>query len=186
MTDKQTAILDATLNLIAERGFHDTPMSLIAKQAGVSAGIIYHYFENKEALIQELYRTVKIALAQALMQHITAEMPLREQFRTMMRNMLRYCVAHPKAAVFIQQFTNSPFFAPHLESETHQYYLALLEAFERAKHEQIIKDIPEHVFYAFTLDVAASLAQKHVAGLLTLDDALIEQVIDISWDAIRR
>jgi AcrR family transcriptional regulator len=58
-SDKETAILEATLDLIAERGFHNTPMSQIAKQSGVSAGIIYHYFDNKEALIYELYRDIK-------------------------------------------------------------------------------------------------------------------------------
>jgi len=38
ISDKRTAILDATLALISERGFHNTPMSLIAKTAGVSTG----------------------------------------------------------------------------------------------------------------------------------------------------
>ena len=49
-SDKRTAILEATLNLISERGFHDTPMSLIAKASGASTGIIYHYFASKEEL----------------------------------------------------------------------------------------------------------------------------------------
>ncbi len=40
MSDKRDAILKATLNLVSENGFHGTPMSKIAKEAGVSAGII--------------------------------------------------------------------------------------------------------------------------------------------------
>ena len=46
-TDKRADIMDVALNLIAERGFHDSPMSLIAREAGVAAGTIYLYFESK-------------------------------------------------------------------------------------------------------------------------------------------
>lgn len=38
--DKRQAILEATLRLISENGFHGTAMSKVAKEAGVSAGII--------------------------------------------------------------------------------------------------------------------------------------------------
>jgi AcrR family transcriptional regulator len=59
VSNKQEAILAATLRLVSERGFHDAPMSLIAKEAGVSAGIIYHYFDNKEDLIHALFTQAK-------------------------------------------------------------------------------------------------------------------------------
>ncbi|MEM7737790.1 MAG: TetR/AcrR family transcriptional regulator [Deinococcota bacterium] len=53
-TNKRTAIYAAALNLFATRGFSNTPVSLIAKQAGVSQGLMYRYFESKEALLQEI------------------------------------------------------------------------------------------------------------------------------------
>ena len=52
--DKRRAILDATLRLVSKNGFHGTAMSKLAREAGVSAGIIYHYFEGKDHLIDEL------------------------------------------------------------------------------------------------------------------------------------
>jgi TetR/AcrR family transcriptional regulator, repressor of fatR-cypB operon len=39
LKDKREAILQAMLELVAERGFHDAPMSLVAKRANTSAGI---------------------------------------------------------------------------------------------------------------------------------------------------
>ena len=59
VTDKKQAIFDATLRLISENGFHGTAMSKVAKEANVSTGIIYHYFESKDDLIAELYRHAK-------------------------------------------------------------------------------------------------------------------------------
>ena len=49
--DKRQAILTATMELIAEHGFHGAPALMIAKRADVATGSIYTYFENKDALI---------------------------------------------------------------------------------------------------------------------------------------
>ena len=59
MTTKRTAILEATLELISEQGFHGTAMSMIADKAGVGAGTIYRYFDSKEDLITQLYLEIK-------------------------------------------------------------------------------------------------------------------------------
>jgi len=48
--DKRDDIVQAALELIAENGFHGAPMAMIADRAGVGAGTIYRYFENKDLL----------------------------------------------------------------------------------------------------------------------------------------
>jgi AcrR family transcriptional regulator len=58
-TDKRQAILDTALLLFTERGFHGTPTSLIAKEAGVATGTLFHYFKTKEELIETLYLDIK-------------------------------------------------------------------------------------------------------------------------------
>jgi len=62
------SILQAMLQLVAERGFHDAPMSLVAKRAGTSAGIIYHYFPSKDELIRALYLHVKAKMGRFLIE----------------------------------------------------------------------------------------------------------------------
>lgn len=44
-------ILGAALNCFIERGFHAASMAEIAAHAGMSPGLIYRYFENKNAVI---------------------------------------------------------------------------------------------------------------------------------------
>src|SRR5258708_5499587 len=65
--DKREVILQTALALLATNGFQHTPMSLIVKHSGASAGIIYHYFTSKDELIQALYRRVKAELGQAIL-----------------------------------------------------------------------------------------------------------------------
>ena len=44
-------VLDAAQSCFVDYGFHGAGMAKIAKRAGMSVGHIYHYFENKEAII---------------------------------------------------------------------------------------------------------------------------------------
>jgi AcrR family transcriptional regulator len=43
LTDKKKAILAAALALFTERGFHGTPTSLIAQDAGVATGQLFPF-----------------------------------------------------------------------------------------------------------------------------------------------
>jgi AcrR family transcriptional regulator len=184
--DKRSAILAATLDLISENGFHGTPMSLVAKNAGVSTGIIYHYFDSKDVLIDELFKAVKYEFAQAIAVNYDAGLPLREQFRLIYTNAIEYYIRHPKETVFMEQFVKSPFYDPAIEAEVLGYHVPLMQFLTRARHEQVVKDLPEMVLYTLTLEAASSLAQKHAAGIIDLTGDLIDRVMDACWDAIKR
>lgn len=49
--EKKSIILNSALELFANEGYQSTSISKIAKKAGISKGLIYNYFESKEALI---------------------------------------------------------------------------------------------------------------------------------------
>ena len=53
-TDRRTQILDAALASFAKRGFHQASMHDISAEAGISVGLIYRYFENKDAVISAM------------------------------------------------------------------------------------------------------------------------------------
>jgi TetR/AcrR family transcriptional repressor of uid operon len=52
--DRRTQILEAALVCFAKRGFHQASMHDISGEAGISVGLIYRYFENKEAVISAM------------------------------------------------------------------------------------------------------------------------------------
>ena len=53
-TDRRQQILQAAMICFAKRGFHQASMHDISEQAGISVGLIYRYFENKEAVISAM------------------------------------------------------------------------------------------------------------------------------------
>jgi AcrR family transcriptional regulator len=53
--DKRRNILDAAIRVFARQGFHSTRVSDIADEAGVAYGLVYHYFDSKEEVLNELF-----------------------------------------------------------------------------------------------------------------------------------
>jgi AcrR family transcriptional regulator len=184
--DKRTAILEATLRLISENGFHGTAMSKVAKEAGVSAGIIYHYFDSKDDLIDDLYKMVKRKSAHALLENYDQSQPLTAQIRQIWENTFKYYLRNPREAIFLEQYITSPYYRTEIEAEVSHYFAPIATCFERAHQEMIIKDLPQPVIATLTLDVASSLAQKQAAGFIDLTNELVEQIIDALWEAIRQ
>lgn len=54
MTEKQEKILQAALLLFAKEGYNATSTNKVAKAAGVSEGLIFRHFGNKEGLLQAI------------------------------------------------------------------------------------------------------------------------------------
>ena len=49
--DRRAQILEAAIVCFAKRGFHQASMHDISAEAGISVGLLYRYFANKEAVI---------------------------------------------------------------------------------------------------------------------------------------
>jgi len=61
--EKRTLIMDSALEHFAKEGYHATTITHIAKHAGISKGLMYNYFESKEALLRAIIeRSVKEVL----------------------------------------------------------------------------------------------------------------------------
>lgn len=65
---RRQQLIDATIEVVAEVGLNSATISLIAKKAGMSSGIISHYFGGKQALIEATVRYLlsRLKLEQSL------------------------------------------------------------------------------------------------------------------------
>ncbi len=53
--DERRLILDAAVRVFARRGFHHCRVSDVADEAGVAYGLVYHYFDSKEEILNTLF-----------------------------------------------------------------------------------------------------------------------------------
>jgi AcrR family transcriptional regulator len=187
VSDKRAAILETTLDLIAKRGFHNTPMSMIAKESGVSTGIIYHYFAGKEELIYELYKEIKYKMIRAVLEGYSEQAPYYDRFRLWWHQLIRYYLNHPKEARFLEQFENSPYYDPKLQ-EIFADELApfITSFFVQGIQEGVLKNIQLEISAEMSFGVALSLAKQHIRGAIKLDDEMIDAAANASWDALKK
>ncbi len=186
--DKRTAILNATLDLVAERGFHNAPVSQVAKRSGVSAGIIYHYFENKDDLIHALYKHIKQQYGHALMQDSPHLLPWPDHLVKLWHNAYSYYVTNSRETAFIEQYENSPYYegwevSGVLEDENMQ---ALMKMIQQDFSRGYIIEVPFDVLYELTLGVAVGLAKREISGTLQTTDQLLDLVAQACVRAVAK
>ena len=77
--DKRRAILDAAIVVFARQGFHACRVSDIAREAGVAYGLVYHYFDSKDQMLNELFSERWALLVEASQEIRASDLPPREK-----------------------------------------------------------------------------------------------------------
>lgn len=174
--ERPRKILDATLELVSEHGLTGLSIAKIAARANASPGIIYHYFEGKDALIHTLYGLVLERYAQGLGEAVY-ELPALERLKRLWHHTFRFYTDHPEETVFLEQYKNSAYYAQR-DRALDAPLARLVGAVEADIAGGALKDLPLGVIQAMTLEVAVSLAKAQVAGTLRLDEKTLETVAD--------
>ncbi len=99
-------ILDAALQIFAEKGFDATSVREIAGSVGVNHGLIRHHFTNKEELWKEAVAFLFERMEAELAIEPGSEDHLSEfdRLKNGIRRYVRYCARHPEhARIMVQQ-----------------------------------------------------------------------------------
>jgi TetR/AcrR family transcriptional regulator, repressor of fatR-cypB operon len=188
--EKREAILQAALLLFAERGFHNTPMSLIVKQSGASAGTIYLHFADKDDLIHTLYRHVKGIFYRAMVVGHGPDLPHNVAFRLMWLNTYHFYVTHHIEAQFLDHYENSPYYRPELPVGEKVEEEANLPALSRLMVDDagqaVTKDLPVDALFELSMGVAVRLAKNRRAGMPALNERELEAIVDACYQAVMR
>lgn len=183
--DKRQVILDATLELVAERGLNATPVSAIVKASGVSTGIIYHYFADKDDVMNALYADIKQRFGQMALAGVDLDAPWDEGMRRVWHNTYHFYVAHPKETLFLEQYENSPYYHNWHENESSSELSRAMQAIEDQIAAGTVKSLPFDVIGVLTIGVAQMLAKRHIVGTLSLDEADLDVIARACVDSIR-
>ena len=188
-SDKRREVMQAALELIAERGFHGAPIAEIAEKAGVAAGTIYRYFDSKDVLITELHRELEDEIMAVLQEGYPAGRSLRERFLYLNRELLRYFITNPLHFRYMEQYFNSPYgITMHRDRllGKSEHPDILKEIFEEGISQNILKKLPVVVLFSLAFGPMIILMRDHILGFITLDDPLIRKITEASWDAIKK
>jgi TetR/AcrR family transcriptional regulator, fatty acid metabolism regulator protein len=79
--DKRRVILDAAVRVFARQGFHTCRVSDIADEAGVAYGLVYHYFQSKDEVLDTLFLERWGIMLEAIREIDSQRIPARDKLR---------------------------------------------------------------------------------------------------------
>lgn len=155
--EKPDKILAAALKLFVAYGFHGTPTSKIAVEAGVSNGTLFHYFKTKDELVVSLYTSIKEELNAYLSNKIGEGVSFKEKFRRLFIHSQEWATAHKDAYYFIQQFH----FSPHRDLVPAEVVLKQ----SRMHTEMLQAGVQACIFKPLPVDMIATMAASQINGI---------------------
>ena len=183
--DKRSALVDATIALVNNNGFHAAPMSKIAKMANVSPATIYLYFENKQDLVNRVYLEVKEKYTEYAFETYTAQMDIQQGFELIWHRIANFKLKQTKEALFLAQCDNTPMIDEPSRNEGIKHLQPLLDLWERGKHQGIIKPISPYLLYAYTINPISFLMVMQQRGVFQMEENQIKEAYRAAWDSIR-
>jgi TetR/AcrR family fatty acid metabolism transcriptional regulator len=119
--ERRRQILQAAVRTFADRGYHATRVSDIAKEAGVAYGLVYHYYESKETLLEAIFRETWGAMLATVSSVEQLDEPAPEQVRKVTEIVLRSWKRDPDLVrVLVREVTRSA----QVQDETEEIDLA--------------------------------------------------------------
>ncbi|OLR92985.1 TetR/AcrR family transcriptional regulator [Actinokineospora bangkokensis] len=127
MPEVRDRVVRAAVTLFARKGFEATTVREVVAEAGVTKGALYHYFDSKEDLLVEVYRTMQTAQRRRMEAIADSDLDLPTRLHTIIADVVETTIADlDEAVVFFQSF--------HLLDPTHQN---LVRAERRAYHDRV-------------------------------------------------
>ena len=169
-TESKRKILETALRLFGEKGFASTSISMIAKEAGISKGLMYNYFDSKDELLQAVLSDIVTHMEQPYL-----EMMAIENSHEMLRKMIDFTVEFMKSHKEFNVLMTSL----GLQKESHPFIKQIVENKTKSWvpiYQKRLQDIGVEDPETELLILAAAMDGMAVQYLTTEDDTHLENV----------
>lgn len=182
---RRAALLQAALQVFAERGYSGTSIKDIARASGSASGLLYHYFDSKEGLANAVYRDAKARMAHSIGHDFPRTGPWRQRFATLWARTLRFAQDEPATFQFLELHHH----AHYLDAESHQAsQLAAsgaLDFFRHGQSEGAFKEGPPDILLGIFMGALIGLLKGQAEGWLTLSPEGLAFAERATWEALR-
>lgn len=187
LLDKKKSIIQSALYLIQEHGFHGCPISMVAKNAGVAAGTIYTYFENKDDLIIGIYEHVVEEIKKYVSERDDLSLPFKERFYNYWKNLTNFYEINPSIHGFYDQFLNSPYNSDDLQSNPNVWHEFANAFFEDGIQQGDIKQLNPVVLSILVNTNVNSIVRikQNFKKKLEKNNMELNEISHLIWDGIK-
>ena len=151
--ERRGAIMSAAVRVIASEGL-GAATATIAKEAGVSNGSLFTYFETKADLLNQLFVELKTESAAAALDGLPTESDIRNQMRHMWSNWLRWAASSPEKRRALAHLGVSDDITPESRQAAHQAMAGAAKLLDRSRENGALRDAPLRFVVALTSAMA--------------------------------
>jgi TetR/AcrR family fatty acid metabolism transcriptional regulator len=107
--ERYKTILRAAISVFADKGYHGCRISDVAREAGVAYGLVYHYFKDKEQLLQSVFEVGWGGFVARVREVAESDLSLEEKVYRVVRVAFEAYRVDPKAVkVIILEIARNP------------------------------------------------------------------------------
>lgn len=187
-TDRREAIIAAAMRVFAEKGFSQASNKDIADAAGITPGLIYHYFESKRALLKAIFEAHSPQRILHLLPENASEIPPEQLLRWLAHQLLeivedeRYLRL---ARIYLAEVNHNPDMAA-LGSGAMQELVGFLQSYLTAKMEsgELRQADPAFMIQLFGGSLMALMMRRQMmrdpVALKYSHEEIVENLVNLS------
>lgn len=135
---KREAIVMAAINNFAKKGFYETKVSDIAKEADIADGTVYLYFQNKDDLFIKVFEEMVLSHLNTIKEEVEKETNALKKLYKLFEMHIELFTSNPSfVKFFVQEMRQSPiFYSKYPDFKPLLHYLDYLESLIKEAIEQ--------------------------------------------------
>jgi AcrR family transcriptional regulator len=184
--NKREKILSTARKLFSMNGFYGTATARVAKESGVSNGLLFHYFPTKDDLIRSVYFEIKDKIFAYSQEQVYKNATLKESIYTLWLAAIEWYLENPEDFDFMLQYENSPFYTIETEM-SHRYVQLSIDLAQKGIEQNLFKNIsPLLLFQLMTSLVNTTVKFLRLNPAFQKDIEYKNRLFEIAWDAIKK
>lgn len=170
----------AATRLIVTQGL-SAPTAAIAREAGISNGSLFTYFETKAILFNQLYLELKSEMAAAALEGFSARASMRDRFARLWANWMRWATTHPDKRRAMALLNVCDDITPETRASSHKEMAPVAELLEQVRARGPMK----HASMAYLGVLLNALADTTMDFMLQ-DPKHADEHSSVGFDALWR
>jgi len=172
--------MSAAIRIIAAQGL-GAATATIAKEADVSNGSLFTYFETKADLLNQLYLELKAEMAAAALDGLPTESDIRQQLLHLWIHWLRWATSCPEKRRTLAHLDISDDITSESHETARRMMAGIAKLLERSRENGPMRDAP----LGFVIALMSALADATIDFMIS-DPANAEQHCMAGFDAVWR
>lgn len=179
---KREEILRAALKVFAEGGVNGVPVPQIAAEAGVSPGLLYRYFDSKEAMVNELFCEQKQKLQHYLFHGLSEGGDPYKNFCLVWERLVAFTENEPDAFRFMELQDHRPYLTQQSKDYENKHLTYWMKHYKEMQKQGVYrKDIKPEILLTLFWGAFVNLFKTSRSGLISPSKRDLNKAREACW-----